>query len=74
MSGINDLELLKKVKKGNRRVRTILMSGYNFEDDPTYLEYMKDGVIDTSIEKPVTINRLCQRVKEELDAYQVIKR
>jgi hypothetical protein len=48
--------------------------GYYFEDDPTYLEYMKDGVMDTSIEKPVTINRLCQRVKEELDTYQVIKR
>jgi len=69
MTGLNGLELLKKVKKANPKVRTILMSGYNWEDDPTYLEYMKDGVIDTSIEKPITIRRLCDRVKEELNVH-----
>lgn len=31
------------------------MSAYNFEEDPTYVEYMKDGIIDSTIEKPVTI-------------------
>jgi len=72
MSGLNGMELLKKVKSGNPNVRTILMSGYNFDEDPTYIEYMKDGIIDTTIEKPVTIHRLCQRVKEELDAYKLI--
>ena len=50
------------------------MSGYNFDEDPTYIEYMKNGVIDATIEKPVTINRLCQRVKEEMNAYQVIQK
>lgn len=65
MAGLNGLELLKKVKNVNPKVRTILMSAYNFEEDPTYLEYMKDGVIDCSIEKPVTIQRLCERVTEE---------
>lgn len=65
MAGLNGLELLKKVKNVNPKVRTILMSAYNFEEDPTYLEYMKDGVIDSSIEKPVTIQRLCERVTEE---------
>ena len=45
------------------------MSGYNFDEYPTYQKYMQEHVIDTTIEKPVTINRLCQRVKEELDAY-----
>lgn len=70
MVGLNGLELLKKIKHSNPKVRTILMSGYNFDEDPTYIEYMKDHVIDTTIEKPVTIHRLCQRVREELDAYQ----
>ncbi|HKQ22045.1 MAG TPA: response regulator [Nitrososphaeraceae archaeon] len=70
MAGLNGLELLKKVKNLNPKVRTILMSAYNFEEDPTYLEYMKDGVIDSSIEKPVTIQRLCERVTEELNKYQ----
>ena len=70
MSGLNGLELLKKIKNINPRVRTILMSAYNFDEDPTYVEYMKDGVIDSSIEKPVTIQRLCQKVREELNVYQ----
>jgi DNA-binding NtrC family response regulator len=70
MPGLNGLELLKKVKDSNPRVRTILMSAYNFDEDTTYQQYMKDGVIDTTIEKPVTIHRLRQRVREELENYQ----
>ena len=73
MAGLNGLELLKKVKNLNPKVRTILMSAYNFEEDPTYLKYMKDGVIDSSIEKPVTIQRLCERVTEELNEYQKMR-
>lgn len=71
MPGLNGLELLKKAKVYNPKVRTILMSAYNFDEDPTYQPYMKEGVIDTTIEKPVTIHRLCQRVKDELENYQV---
>jgi DNA-binding NtrC family response regulator len=70
MPGLNGLELLKKVKDSNPRVRTILMSAYNFDEDTTYQQYMKEGVIDTTIEKPVTIHRLRQRVREELENYQ----
>jgi len=72
MTGLNGLELLKKVKAANPKVRTILMSAYNFDEDPTYRQYMNEGIIDTSIEKPVTIHRLCQRVKEELENYQTV--
>jgi FixJ family two-component response regulator len=50
------------------------MSGYNFHEDPTYLEYMKDGMIDNIIEKPVTIERLCQKVRKELNEYQTTKK
>lgn len=73
MPALNGLELLKKIKNVNPQVRTILMSAYNFEEDPTYVEHMKDSVIDSSIEKPVTIQRLCQRVREELNEYQIMK-
>jgi DNA-binding NtrC family response regulator len=68
MPALNGLELLKKVKVSNPKVRTILMSAYNFDEDPTYQKYMKEGIIDSTIEKPVTIHRLCQRVKDELNA------
>ena len=33
MPGLNGLELLKKVKTLNPKVRTILMSAYNFEEE-----------------------------------------
>ena len=67
------LELLKKIKNGNPKIRTILVSAYNFDEDPTYVEYMKEGVIDNSIEKPVTIQRLCERVRDELNNYQTMQ-
>jgi DNA-binding NtrC family response regulator len=70
MPGLNGLELLKKVKTSNPKVRTILMSAYNFEEDELYQQYMKEAVINSSIEKPVTMNRLYQRVRDELNLYQ----
>ena len=71
MPGLNGLELLKKIKTLNPRVRTILMSAYNFEEEELYQNYMKEGVINSTIEKPVTMNRLYQRIREELHAYQL---
>ena len=67
MPGLNGLELLKKVKTSNPKVRTILMSAYNFEEEELYQQYMKEGVINSTIEKPVTMNRLYQRVRDQLD-------
>jgi DNA-binding NtrC family response regulator len=71
MPGLNGLELLKKIKSSNPDVRTILMSAYNFEDNELFQMYMKEGIIDSTIEKPVTINRLCQRVRDEFEVYQL---
>jgi DNA-binding NtrC family response regulator len=71
MPGLNGLELLKKVKNSNPKVRTILMSAYSFDEDLIFLKYMKEGIIDSSIDKPVTINSLCQRVRDELELYQL---
>jgi DNA-binding NtrC family response regulator len=70
MPGLNGLELLKKVRTSNAKVRTILMSAYNFDEEELYQKYMKEEVINSTIEKPVTMNRLYQRVREELNAYE----
>jgi len=70
MPSLNGLELLKKVKSSNPKVRTLLMSAYNFDEDLLFLKYMEEGIIDSSIDKPVTINRLCQKVRDELENYQ----
>ena len=66
MPGLNGLELLKKVKTLNPKVRTILMSAYNFDEEELYQQYMKEAVINSSIEKPITMNRLYERVRDEL--------
>jgi YesN/AraC family two-component response regulator len=71
MPSLNGLELLKKVKSISPNVRTILMSAYNFEEDELFQTYMKEGVIVSSIQKPVTINALCQRVRDEFQVYQL---
>ena len=36
-------------------------------------KYMKEAVIDSTIEKPLTMNRLYQKVREELNAYKEAK-
>jgi len=66
MPGLNGLELLKKVKTSNPKVRTILMSAYNFEEEQKFQQYMEEAVINSTIEKPVTMNRLYERVREQL--------
>jgi DNA-binding NtrC family response regulator len=71
MPSLNGLELLKKVKTLNPKVRTILMSAYNFEEEELYQKYMKEAVINSTIEKPVTMNRLYQRVRDELKVYHI---
>jgi len=71
MSGLNGLELLKKIKDANSSVRTILLSGYNFDENELFRDHMELGIIDSTIEKPVTIQRLCQRVRDELEIYNL---
>jgi two-component system response regulator YesN len=70
MSSMNGLELLKKVKKLNPKVRTILVTGYEFENNPVFENYLKQGIINSFIVKPVRINTLCQSVRDEFAAYQ----
>ena len=45
MPHLNGLELLKKVKTSNPKVRTIMMSAYSFEEEEKLQEYMEDAVI-----------------------------
>jgi hypothetical protein len=44
------------------------MSVYNFEEEELYQSYMIEAVINSTIEKPVTMNRLYQIVRDELNA------
>ena len=71
MPNLTGLELLKKVKKFKSNVRTILVSAYEVEYNAVFQRYMQEGIIDSFIEKPVTINQLCQRVRDEFQVYQL---
>jgi DNA-binding NtrC family response regulator len=71
MPSLNGLELLKRIKNLSPNVRTILMSAFDYEFDELYRTYSDTGIIDSSIEKPVTIDALCQRVRDEFQVYQL---
>src|SRR5688572_10172007 len=65
------LELLKKVKELNPNVRTMLVSAFDMQDNPDFQKYLKDRVIDSFVEKPITIHRLCQKVRDEVETYDL---
>jgi DNA-binding NtrC family response regulator len=71
MPAVNGLELLKKVKNLNPLVRTILISAYDFQNNPVFEDYLKDGIINSYIEKPIKINRLRQRIRDEFGMYEL---
>jgi DNA-binding NtrC family response regulator len=71
MPGLNGLELLKKVKKLNPKVRRMLISAYEVENDPVFRAYVKEGVIDVFIHKPLNIECLCKEVDNQIQAYQL---
>ncbi|MGV8107326.1 MAG: response regulator [Nitrososphaerota archaeon] len=62
MPGMNGLELLKKIRKFNPKVRTILISAYEVDNDPVFRGYVKERVIDSFIQKPIAIGDLCKEV------------
>jgi len=70
MPAINGLELLKKVKELNPRVRTILISAYEFQNNPVFENYLKDGILNSYLQKPIKINRLRQIARNEFGMYE----
>lgn len=70
MPKLNGLELLKKIKKLNPNVRTILISAYEVENEPVFQRFMKEGIIDKFIQKPMTLNYLCGEVNNQLQEFE----
>jgi len=71
MPNLNGLELLEKVKMLNSNVRTILVSAYEVKEDEVFQKYTKQGIIDLFIEKPIPIDWLRQKVREQVQAYKL---
>lgn len=70
MPNLDGLALLNKVKELNPKVRTMLVSAYDFQNNPIFEKYLQQGIIDSFMEKPIKINRLCQKVRDEIQAYR----
>lgn len=70
MPNLNGLDLLSKIKMINPNVRTILVSAYEVKEDKVFQKYMKDGTIDLFIEKPIPIDWLRQKVREQVETYE----
>lgn len=70
MPNLNGLDLLSKIKTLNSNVRTILVSAYKVKEDAVFQKYMKEGTIDLFIEKPIPIDWLRQKVREQVKAYE----
>ena len=70
MLNMDGLALLNKVKELNPKVRTMLVSAYDFHNNPIFEKYLQKGIIDSFTEKPIKINRLCQKVGDEIQAYR----
>jgi len=70
MPNLNGLDLLSKIKMLNSNVRTILVSAYEVKEDEVFQKYIKDGTIDLFIEKPIPIDWLRQKVREQVKAYE----
>jgi DNA-binding NtrC family response regulator len=70
MPKLNGLDLLSKIKLLNSNVRTILVSAYEVKED--FQKYMRDGIIDLFIEKPIPIDWLRQKVREQIKTYEKI--
>jgi len=70
MPNMDGLALLNKAKELNPKVRTMLVSAYDFHNNPIFEKYLQKGIIDPFTEKPIKINRLCQKVGDEIQAYR----
>lgn len=72
MPGLNGLALLSKIKNANPTIRSILISGFGHENQ-MFRDCMQLGIINSTIEKPVAIKVLCERIRSELQIYQSAK-
>jgi DNA-binding NtrC family response regulator len=70
LPNLNGLELLKKVKQLNPSVRTILTSAYEVDDDQVFQNYMKQGIINLFVKKPIGLPELCQEVANQVQDHQ----
>lgn len=74
MPKLDGLDLLRKVKTLNPKVRTILMSAFDVQGDDLLRKYLIEKIIDEFIQKPVSIFHLREMVGNQLHTYELSER
>lgn len=70
MPGMNGLDLVKKIKKLSPKTRIMITSGYEIEPCECQIDTNK-GIINKIIEKPISMSRFRQEVKNQVKAYRI---
>ena len=69
MPSLCGIEFLKKVKKENPLVRTLLMTAFEV-DDKLFQEYTKADIINDFLQKPIRLKDLRSAVMKNLISYK----
>ena len=69
MPGLSGLELLKKIKTTNPKVRTLLLTAFEV-DDPVFEQYRKTDIVNDFLQKPIRLNDLRSIVEKHLNLYK----
>lgn len=72
MPALAGTDLIKKLKKTNPSVRTILMTAFAVDDD-MFQEYARKELINGFLQKPIHITDLRAEVNNQLHAYELKK-
>lgn len=72
MPGLTGMELIKKIKRINQFVRTILMTAFETTGD-LFQEYSKKELINGFLLKPIRLEDLRKEVKSQLHTYELLK-
>ncbi len=70
MPSLNGIELMKKAKNLNHKVRTLLMTAFEISDKK-FKEYIKQEIIDGFLQKPIRIDDLCLEVNKQIHAHEI---
>jgi DNA-binding NtrC family response regulator len=73
MPGLKGPELLSKMKRANKNLRTILMTAFDVEN-ATFSDYTKRKIIHAFFQKPVRLTQLIEVLHTELHSYVMQKR
>jgi DNA-binding NtrC family response regulator len=69
MPELNGVDLIKRIKDLNDKIRTILITAFDASDIGIN-EYLKKEVVNGLIQKPIKIARLRLEINNQLSAYE----